>query len=88
MAANLVIGEVIVPEFIETATLSEDSNHFLSFEDSEMNDSSVGSGVQSGLELLETKDETENSKKRNSAVRLHANSLFHGRVINDSSEEI
>ena len=29
VAANIVIGEVIVPEFIETATLSEDSNHFL-----------------------------------------------------------
>ena len=88
VAANLVIGEVIVPEFIETATLSEDSNHFLSFEDSEMNDSSVGSCVQSGLELLETKDETENSKKRSSFVSLHANPLFCGGVINESSEEI
>ena len=53
-----------------------------------MNDSNVGSGVHSDLELLETKDETENSKKRNSAVSLHANPLFRGGVINESSEEI
>ena len=58
--ANFVIGEVIIPEFIETATLSEDSDHFLSFEDSEVNDSSA----RTGLELLETKYETETSKKR------------------------
>ena len=53
-----------------------------------MNDSNVGSGVHSDLELLETKDETENSKKRNSAVSLRANPLFCGGVINESSEEI
>ena len=40
------------------------------------------------MELLETTDETENSKKRNSAVRLRANPLFRGGVINESSEEI
>ena len=62
--------------FIETATLSEDSDHLLYFEDSAMNDSSLGSGVQADLEVLETKDKTENSKKRDSAVRLHGNPFF------------
>ena len=63
VAANIVIGEVIVPEFIETATLSEDSNHFLSFEDLEMNDSSVGSGAQSGLELVRQKTKLKTQRR-------------------------
>ena len=88
MEANIVIGEVIVPGFIEISNLPKDSNHILSDEDSEMNDSNVGSGVHSDLEILETKDETENSKKKSSAASLHANPLYLSEGINGNSDEV
>ena len=76
VAANIAIGEIVVPEFIETSSLPKDSNHILSVEDLEMNDSNVGSGVHSDLEILETIDETENLKKKSSAASLRANPLY------------
>ena len=53
-----------------------------------MNDSNVGSGVHSDLEILETKDETENSKKKSSAASLRANPLYLSEGINENSDEV
>ena len=64
VAANIAIGEIIVPEFIGTSSLPKDSNHILPDEDLEMNDSNVGSvAVHSEVEIIEIKDKTENLKK-------------------------
>ena len=77
--AEIAMGEIIVPEFVETETLPKDSNHVLPGEDLETNNSNLGSiAVHSVVEVIEIKDEAENSQKKrsDSAGSVPANLFF------------
>ena len=91
VAANIAIGEIVVPEFVETETLPKDSNHVLPGEDLEMNNYNVRSiAVYSVVEVIEIKDEAENSEKKRSnfAASVLANPFYLAEGINENLDEV